>query len=536
MSKIIKFDEQARKKLLQGVQVLSKAVKTTLGPCGRNVVLDRMPYGAPVITKDGVTVAKDIQLQDQFENIGAQMVKQVASKTAINAGDGTTTATVLAEAIFKQGLKNVVAGANPMQLKRGIDFATRDLIQSLHLVSSTVKDKQQIAQVAIVSANGDTQIGNLIAQAMETVGKDGTITVDESNTIENNLTTVQGMQFQRGYLSPYFVTDPSSQSAVLNNPYILLTDKKISSVQQILPLMQQIAKSGAELLIVADQVDGQALTALVVNKMKGVVKACAVKAPYFGDRKKQVLQDLAVITGGVCITSESGYTVQAITLEQLGRAKKVVVQKGVTTIVEGNGSEQQILDRAESIRNLIASTTSQYDIEKLQQRLSKLSGGVAVISVGAATELQMKQKKDRVDDALHATRAAVQEGIVVGGGMALLQARAITCKDTDNLSQDQKKGYDIVMKAIEQPFRQLLLNGGYQPNSQLARISQQFNATGFAKGINVATGLRCNLIQQGIIDPTKVTRSALQNAASIAGLMLTTQCVVAIQKTEQPIQ
>ena len=460
------------------------------------------------------------------------MVKQVASKTAIVAGDGTTTATVLAESIFRTGLKSVTAGANPMELKRGIDYATKDLIDALHTFSIPVTQKQKIAQVAIVSANGDKEIGNIIADAMQAVGKDGTITVDESNTIETKLSTVDGMQFERGYISPYFVTEPTQQVAVLTNPYILITDKKISSVQEILPLMQQIAKAGAQLLIIADDVDGQALTALVVNKMRGSVKTCAVKAPYFGDRKKQVLEDLAIITGAKCINSECGYTLETITLNELGKAKKVVVEKDTTTIVEGNGSEQQILDRAETIRNLISATTSTYDIEKLQERLSKLSGGVAVISVGASTETELKQKKDRVDDALHATRAAVEQGIVPGGGLALLKAfKCISDNRREDLTQDQQNGYNIVLTAIKQPFKQLLVNGGYEPNSEIKNILKSDKSSNV--GFNVATGKNVDMIEQGIIDPTKVTRSALQNAASIAGLMLTTECVVAVKKEIQ---
>lgn len=536
MSKIIKFDQQARKSLLNGIEVLSKAVKATLGPRGRNVVLDRSPYGNPVITKDGVTVAKDIQLDDCVENIGAQMVKEVASKTAMVAGDGTTTATVLAEAIYRHGLKNIVAGANPMQLKRGIDCAVSDVVQYLHSISDTVADKQKIAQVAIVSANGDVQIGNIIADAMEAVGKDGTITVDQSNTIDTKLTTVDGMQFDRGFISPYFVTQAAQQQAVLNNPYILIVDKKISSVQQILPLMQKIAKDGAQLLVIADDVQGQALTALVVNRMRGSVKACAVKAPYFGDRKKEVMQDIAIITGGVCVNKESGYTLQALQLTDLGRAKKVIVQKNATTIVEGCGEEQKILDRAATIRNLIANTASEYDVQKLQQRLSKLSGGVAVISVGASTQLQLKQKKDRVDDALHATRAAVEEGIVAGGGTALMYASANIVCGVIEAESDFIEGYEIVRKAITQPFKQLLLNGGFEPNSQAKYILQEASNGNVNVGFNVALGERCNMIDSGIIDPVKVTRSALQNAASIAGLMLTTQCVVVNQKDNQQIQ
>lgn len=536
MSKIIKFDEQARKSLLNGVQVLSKAVKATLGPRGRNVVLDRAPYGNPVITKDGVTVAKDIELDDVVENIGAQMVKQVASKTAFVAGDGTTTATVLAQAIYKMGLKNVVAGANPMQLKRGIDCAVSDVVEYLHQISEPVSDKEKIAQVAIVSANGDTEIGNIIADAMQAVGKDGTITVDESNTIDTKLTTVDGMQFDRGFISPYFVTEATQQQAVLNNPYILIVDKKISSVQQILPLMQKVAKAGAELLVIADDVEGEALTALVVNRMRGSVKACAVKAPYFGDRKKEVMEDLAVITGGVCINKQSGYTLQAVELTDLGRAKKVIVEKNVTTIVEGCGDEQKILDRAAVIRNLIATTASEYDVQKLQQRLSKLSGGVAVISVGASTELQLKQKKDRVDDALHATRAAVEEGIVAGGGTALMYASANIAGCDEACDKDFQQGYQIVRKAILQPFKQLLTNGGFEPNSQATYVISEALKGNTDIGFNVATGERCNMIESGIIDPVKVTRSALQNAASIAGLMLTTECVVVNKNEDNQIQ
>ena len=533
MSKIMKFDEQARKSLLIGVEKLSKAVKATLGPKGRNVVLDRKPYGMPVITKDGVTVARDVELEDEFEQIGAQMLKEVAGKTAIVAGDGTTTATVLAEAIFKTGLKNVTAGANPIELKRGIDKAVNIIVDELKEFSIPIANKENISQVAIVSANGDEQIGNIIADAMEAVGNDGTITVDESNTSETKLTTVEGMQFERGYISPYFVTDVSDQTAVLNNPLVLISENRISNLSDLLPILQKISKEGRELLIIADDVDGQALTTLVVNKMKGVVRVCAVKAPYFGDRKKEVLKDIAILTNAQIFCNDNGNALDKIVdYSQLGSARKIVVAKESTTIIEGYGQQEAIMARIEQLRSEIAVCTSEYDCEKLRERLAKLSGGVAIISVGASTETELKEKKDRVDDALHATKAAVEQGIVPGGGIALLKAkRSIIAKQIETeMTNDERIGYSIVMKAIEQPFKQLLTNGAIEPNSIIQTV---LNAELDSNvGYDVYNNKMIDMLDAGIVDPTKVTRSALQNAASVAGLMLTTECVIA-NKNEQ---
>lgn len=529
MAKLMKFEEQARKGLLKGVEKLSKAVKATLGPKGRNVVLDRKPYGMPVITKDGVTVARDIQLEDEFEQIGAQMLKQVAGKTASVAGDGTTTSVVIAQAIFKTGLKNVSAGANPIQLKRGIDIAVNEITSELKEFSVPVTSKDNISQVAVISSNGDKEIGNIIADAMEAVGNDGTITIDESNTIETKLTTVQGMQFERGYISPYFVTDVSNQTAVLNNPLVLISENRISNISDLIPVLQKISKEGRELLIIADDVDGQALTTLVVNKMKGVVRVCAVKAPYFGDRKKQVLKDIAILTGGQIFCNDNGNALDKITdYSMLGNAKKIVVEKGTTTIIEGRGSQDAIMARIEQLRSEIAVCNSEYDTEKLKERLAKLSGGVAIISVGASTETELKEKKDRVDDALHATKAAVEEGIVAGGGVALLRAKRIITNSrpiNPNMTNDEKIGYDIVMKAIEEPFKQLLNNGAVEPNSIIQKILA-FDLDSNV-GYDVYNNKEVDMLEAGIVDPTKVTRSALQNAASIAGLLLTTECVVA---------
>lgn len=533
MSKIMKFDEQARKSLLIGVEKLSKAVKATLGPKGRNVVLDRKPYGMPVITKDGVTVARDVELEDEFEQIGAQMLKEVAGKTAIVAGDGTTTATVLAEAIFKTGLKNVTAGANPIELKRGIDKAVNIIVDELKEFSIPIANKENISQVAIVSANGDEQIGNIIADAMEAVGNDGTITVDESNTSETKLTTVEGMQFERGYISPYFVTDVSDQTAVLNNPLVLISENRISNLSDLLPILQKISKEGRELLIIADDVDGQALTTLVVNKMKGVVRVCAVKAPYFGDRKKEVLKDIAILTNAQIFCNDNGNALDKIVdYSQLGSARKIVVAKESTTIIEGYGQQEAIMARIEQLRSEIAVCTSEYDCEKLRERLAKLSGGVAIISVGASTETELKEKKDRVDDALHATKAAVEQGIVPGGGIALLKAkRSVIAKQIETeMTSDERIGYSIVMKAIEQPFKQLLTNGAIEPNSIIQTVlNDELNSN---VGYDVYNNKMIDMLDAGIVDPTKVTRSALQNAASVAGLMLTTECVIA-NKNEQ---
>lgn len=527
MSKLMKFDEDARKSLLIGVEKLSKAVKTTLGPKGRNVVLDRKPYGLPVITKDGVTVARDVQLEDEFQQIGAQMLKEVAGKTAIVAGDGTTTGTVLAEAIFKTGLKNVTAGANPIELKRGIDKAVKDITSKLKEFSIPVSSKQNISQVAIVSANGDTEIGNIIADAMEAVGNDGTITVDQSNTSETKLTTVQGMQFERGYISPYFVTDVSDQTAVLNNPLVLITENRISNLSDLLPILQKISKEGRQLLIIADDVDGQALTTLVVNKMKGVVRVCAVKAPYFGDRKKEVLKDIAILTNAQIFCNDNGNALDKIVdYSQLGTARKIVVAKDSTTIIEGYGKQEEIMSRIEQLRSEIAVCTSQYDCEKLRERLAKLSGGVAIISVGASTETQLKEKKDRVDDALHATKAAVEQGIVPGGGIALLRAkRYLKNSELAAMDTDEQIGYEIVMKAIEQPFKQLLINGAIEPNFIIQKILSYDVESNV--GYDVYNNEQVDMLDAGIVDPTKVTRSALENAASVAGLMLTTQCIIA---------
>lgn len=536
MAKLMKFEEQARKGLLIGVEKLSKAVKATLGPKGRNVVLDRKPYGLPVITKDGVTVARDIQLQDQFEQIGAQMIKQVAGRTATVAGDGTTTATVLAQAIFKTGLKNVSAGANPIELKRGIDIAVDEITEQLKEFSVPVSSKDNISQVAIISSNGDKEIGNIIADAMEAVGNDGTITIDQSNTSETKLTTVQGMQFDRGYISPYFVTDVSDQTAVLNNPLILITENRISNLSDLLPILQKISKQGRELLIIADDVDGEALTTLVVNKMKGVVRVCAVKAPYFGDRKKEVLKDIAILTNAQIFCNDNGNALDKIVdYSQLGTARKIVVSKDNTTIIEGHGQQDAIMARIEQLRSEISVCTSEYDTEKLRERLAKLSGGVAIISVGASTETELKEKKDRVDDALHATKAAVEEGIVAGGGVALLRAkRKIMDREYEReMTNDEKIGYDIVMKAIEQPFKQLLNNGAIEPNSIIQKILSLDSDSNI--GYDVYNNKEVDMLKEGIVDPTKVTRSALQNAASIAGLMLTTECVVA-NKNEQNIK
>lgn len=535
MSKLMKFDEDARKSLLVGVEKLSKAVKATLGPKGRNVVLDRKPYGLPVITKDGVTVARDVQLEDEFQQIGAQMLKEVAGKTAVVAGDGTTTGTVLAEAIFKTGLKNVTAGANPIELKRGIDKAVKDITSKLKQFSIPVSSKQNISQVAIVSANGDTEIGNIIADAMEAVGNDGTITVDQSNTSETKLTTVQGMQFERGYISPYFVTDVSDQTAVLNNPLVLITENRISNLSDLLPILQKISKEGRQLLIIADDVDGQALTTLVVNKMKGVVRVCAVKAPYFGDRKKEVLKDIAILTNAQIFCNDNGNALDKIVdYSQLGTARKIVVAKDSTTIIEGHGKQEEIMSRIEQLRSEIAVCTSQYDCEKLRERLAKLSGGVAIISVGASTETQLKEKKDRVDDALHATKAAVEQGIVPGGGIALLRAkRYLQHVEVSKMTNDQQIGYEIVMKAIEQPFKQLLVNGAIEPNFIIQKILSYDVESNI--GYDVYNNEQVDMLDAGIVDPTKVTRSALENAASVAGLMLTTQCVIANknQKNQQ---
>ena len=519
MAKQIKFDADARQKILAGVEKLSNAVTSTLGPSGRNVILDKK-FGSPQITKDGVTVAKEIELPDPFENMGAQMVKEVASKTNDVAGDGTTTATLLAEAIYREGLKNLTAGANGMALKRGIDKATAAVTDAIAKLSKKVKSADEIAQVATLSANGDEEIGKMISEAMDKVGKEGTITVEEAKTLESSLDVVEGMQFDKGYLSPYFVTNAESMECELENPFVLLFEKKISNLQDMLPLLQAVAKSGRPLMIIAEDVEGEALATLVVNKLRGTFQVCAVKAPGFGDRRKAILEDIAILTGGKLISEDIGIKLESVTVDMLGRAKKVVVDKDNTTIVEGLGKAADIKARVEQIKKQIEETTSDYDREKLQERLAKLAGGVALIKVGAATEAAMKEKKDRVDDALHATRAAVEEGIVPGGGVAYLRAqKAVEALD---LEGDEKVGANIIARAIEAPLRKLVDNAGLEAALVIANVKK---ATG-TNGYNVRTGEYCDLLKAGVVDPAKVTRSALQNAASIAGLLLTTDCMV----------
>ncbi|MDY3229886.1 MAG: chaperonin GroEL [Kiritimatiellia bacterium] len=519
MAKQIKFDADARQKILAGVEKLSAAVTSTLGPSGRNVILDKK-FGSPQITKDGVTVAKEIELPDPFENMGAQMVKEVASKTNDVAGDGTTTATLLAESIYREGLKNLTAGANAMSLKNGIDAATGAVVESIAKMSKKVKSADEIRQVATISANGDTEIGAIISEAMDKVGKDGTITVEEARTLETTLDVVEGMQFDKGYLSPYFVTAPDDMECVLENPYILLFEKKIANLQEILPVLQGVAKSGRPLMIIAEDVEGEALATLVVNKLRGTFSVCAVKAPGFGDRRKAILEDIAILTGGKLISEDLGVKLENVGLEYLGRAKKVVVDKDNTTIVEGLGKKDEISARVSLIKKQIEDTTSDYDREKLQERLAKLAGGVAIIKVGAATEAAMKEKKDRVDDALHATRAAVEEGIVPGGGVALIRAQKAI--DALKLEGDEKVGAQIVARAIEAPLRKLVNNAGQEAALVIANVKK---ATG-TNGYNVRTGEYVDMLKAGVVDPAKVTRSALQNAASIAGLLLTTDCMV----------
>ncbi len=519
MAKQIKFDAEARQKILAGVEKLSAAVTSTLGPSGRNVILDKK-FGSPQITKDGVTVAKEIELPDPFENMGAQMVKEVASKTNDVAGDGTTTATLLAEAIYREGLKNLTAGANAMALKAGIDKATAAVVDSIAKQAKKVKSADEIAQVATISANGDEEIGKMISDAMDKVGKEGTITVEEAKTLESTLDVVEGMQFDKGYLSPYFVTSPEDMECELENPLILLFEKKISNLQDMLPLLQSVAKSGRPLMIIAEDVEGEALATLVVNKLRGTFQVCAVKAPGFGDRRKAILEDIAILTGGRLISEDIGVKLESVQLSDLGRAKKVVVDKDNTTIVEGLGKPADIKARVEQIKKQIEETTSDYDREKLQERLAKLAGGVALIKVGAATEAAMKEKKDRVDDALHATRAAVEEGIVAGGGVAYLRAQKAI--DALALTGDEAVGAAIVARAVEAPLRKLVGNAGQEAALVVANVKK---ATG-TNGYNVRTGEYTDLLKAGVVDPAKVTRSALQNAASIAGLLLTTDCMV----------
>ncbi|RVT46654.1 chaperonin GroEL [Acinetobacter indicus] len=528
-AKDIRFGEDARSKMVRGVNVLANAVKATLGPKGRNVVLQKS-YGAPTITKDGVSVAKEIELADAFENMGAQMVKEVASKTSDNAGDGTTTAIVLAQAFIREGMKAVAAGMNPMDLKRGIDQAVKAAVGELKSLSKPSSTSKEIAQVGAISANSDANIGDLIAQAMDKVGKEGVITVEEGSGLDNELDVVEGMQFDRGYLSPYFVNNQQSMSADLDDPFILLYDKKISNVRDLLPVLEGVAKAGKPLLIVAEEVEGEALATLVVNTIRGIVKVCAVKAPGFGDRRKAMLEDMAILTGGVVISEEVGLSLEKATIKDLGRAKKIQVSKENTTIIDGAGEGAGIEARIKQIKAQIEETSSDYDREKLQERVAKLAGGVAVIKVGAATEVEMKEKKARVEDALHATRAAVEEGIVPGGGVALIRAKAAIA-GIKGVNEDQNHGIQIALRAMEAPLREIVTNAGDEPSVILNRVVEGSGAFGY----NAANGEFGDMIEFGILDPTKVTRTALQNAASIAGLMITTEAMVAeAPKKDEP--
>jgi len=527
-AKQLKFDESARHALLRGVEKLAAAVKATLGPAGRNVILDKK-FGSPTITKDGVSVAKEIDLEDPYENMGAQLIREVSSKTSDVAGDGTTTATVLAEAVYKEGLRNVTAGANPISLQRGIMKASEAIVSRLAEISQEVSDSDQIAQVATVSANWDREIGNIIAEAMDKVGKDGTITVEEAKGIETTLDVVEGMQFDKGYLSPYFVTDSESMEVNLDSAYILIHEKKISNLKDMLPLLEKVAKTGRPLLIIAEDVEGEALATLVVNKLRGTLNIAAVKAPGFGDRRKAMMEDIAILTGGQCITEDLGIKLESIELDQLGEAKTIKIGNEDTTIVEGGGGSEAVHGRVGQIRRQIEETTSDYDREKLQERLAKLAGGVAVINVGAATETEMKEKKARVEDALHATRAAVEEGIVPGGGTALIRAQ--DALDGVELEGDEATGVELVRSAVEAPLRQLAANAGREGALIVEHVKNSEGSTGY----DVAKDEYVDLIGQGVVDPTKVTRSALQNAASIAGLLLTTECVITdIPEDEAP--
>ncbi|KTD04905.1 chaperonin GroEL [Legionella feeleii] len=521
MAKELRFGDDARQKMLAGVNALADAVKATMGPSGRNVVLEKS-FGAPTVTKDGVSVAKEIDFEDRFKNMGAQMVKEVAAKTSDTAGDGTTTATVLARAILVEGHKAVAAGMNPMDLKRGIDKAVTAVTKQLQSMSKPCKDGKAIAQVGTISANSDQAIGSIIAEAMEKVGKEGVITVEDGNSLENELSVVEGMQFDRGYISPYFINNQQNMSAELEHPFILLVDKKISSIRDMLSVLEAVAKSGRPLLIIAEDVEGEALATLVVNNMRGIVKVCAVKAPGFGDRRKAMLQDIAILTNGQVISEEIGKSLEGATLEDLGTAKRIVITKENTTIIDGEGKESDINSRITQIRAQMEETSSDYDREKLQERVAKLAGGVAVIKVGAATEIEMKEKKARVEDALHATRAAVEEGIVAGGGVALIRAQ----KALDGLkgeNADQDMGINILRRAIESPLRQIVANAGYESSVIVNKVAENKDNFGF----NAATGQYGDMVEMGILDPTKVTRTALQNAASVASLMLTTECMVA---------
>jgi chaperonin GroEL len=521
-AKEVKFHESARSKIVAGVNILADAVKVTLGPKGRNVVLERS-FGAPTVTKDGVSVAKEIELKDKFENMGAQMVKEVASKTSDVAGDGTTTATVLAQSIVQEGMKFVAAGMNPMDLKRGIDKAVTATVEELKKLSKPCKSSKEIAQVGSISANGDPEIGRIIAEAMDKVGKEGVITVEDGSGLASELEVVEGMQFDRGYLSPYFINNAEKQMAMLDNPYILLHDKKISNIRDLLPLLEQVAKAGKPLLIIAEEVEGEALATLVVNNIRGILKTCAVKAPGFGDRRKAMLEDIAILTGGTVIAEEVGLSLEKATLAELGQAKRIEVGKEETTIIDGAGDAKNIEGRVKSVRAQIEEATSDYDKEKLQERVAKLAGGVALVKVGAATEIEMKEKKARVEDALHATRAAVEEGIVAGGGVALLRARQNLGKDLKGDNPDQDAGIKIVLRALEEPIRQIAANAGDEPSVVVNKVLESKGNVGY----NAATGQYGDLVEMGVLDPTKVTRYALQNAASIAGLILTTDAMVA---------
>ena len=525
-AKQVLFSDDARHKMVAGVNILANAVKVTLGPKGRNVVLERS-FGSPTVTKDGVSVAKEIELKDKFENMGAQMVKEVASKTSDTAGDGTTTATVLAQAIVREGMKYVVAGMNPMDLKRGIDKAVTAITEELKKISKPCTTSKEIAQVGAISANSDQEIGDIISQAMEKVGKEGVITVEDGKSLNNELDVVEGMQFDRGYLSPYFINNPEKQIAVLDDPFILLHDKKVSNIRDLLPVLEQVAKAGRPLLIVAEEVEGEALATLVVNNMRGILKTVAVKAPGFGDRRKAMLEDMAILTGGVVISEETGMSLEKATLNDLGRAKRVEIGKENTTIIDGAGDAKNIEARVKQIRVQIDEATSDYDREKLQERVAKLAGGVAVIRVGAATEVEMKEKKARVEDALHATRAAVEEGIVAGGGVALLRARASVA--VKGLNADQEAGIKIVMRAVEEPLRQIVANCGEEASVVVSKVLEGKGSHGY----NAASGEYGDMLAMGVVDPTKVTRTALQNAASIASLMLTTDCMVAEAPAEE---
>nr|WP_314052353.1 chaperonin GroEL [uncultured Neisseria sp.] len=527
-AKDVQFGNEVRQKMVNGVNVLANAVRVTLGPKGRNVVLDRA-FGGPHITKDGVSVAKEIELKDKFENMGAQMVKEVASKTNDVAGDGTTTATVLAQAIVAEGMKYVTAGMNPTDLKRGIDKAVAALVEELKNIAKPCDTSKEIAQVGSISANSDEQVGAIIAEAMEKVGKEGVITVEDGKSLENELDVVEGMQFDRGYLSPYFINDAEKQIAALDNPFVLLFDKKISNIRDLLPVLEQVAKASRPLLIIAEDVEGEALATLVVNNIRGILKTVAVKAPGFGDRRKAMLQDIAILTGGTVIAEEVGLSLEKATLEDLGQAKRIEIGKENTTIIDGFGDAAQIEARVAEIRQQIETATSDYDKEKLQERVAKLAGGVAVIKVGAATEVEMKEKKDRVEDALHATRAAVEEGVVAGGGVALLRARA-ALENLHTGNADQDAGVQIVLRAVESPLRQIVANAGGEPSVVVNKVLEGKGNYGY----NAGSGEYGDMIEMGVLDPAKVTRSALQHAASIAGLMLTTDCMIAEIPEEKP--